>query len=159
MSSFLLKEMETKISMHTILLSNNGPCLVNDTSSPFLLLILFVVEHPINDPRESPLRDHLRTPAIFRHLEELYAIALKHNNSRSVTNGYLASAEYVQAQLTAKAGRYCDISTQEFRVPVWSELAVPELSSTGIGHESNQITYQNKVDFQSTFFFICSLFL
>ncbi|KAF9321827.1 Leucyl aminopeptidase yscIV [Podila horticola] len=117
-----------------------------------LLIVLvepYKVDHPINDPRESPLRDHLRTPAIFQHLEELYAIALKHNNSRSVTNGYLASAEYVQAQLTAKAGHYCDISTQEFKVPVWSELAVPELSSTGVGHEGAHLTYQNKVDFQN----------
>ncbi|KAF9019768.1 hypothetical protein BGZ52_003119, partial [Haplosporangium bisporale] len=117
-----------------------------------ILLIVLVepyrVDHPIDDPRESPLRDHLSTPAIFQHLEELYAIALKHNNSRSVTNGYLASAEYVQAQLTAKAGHYCDISTQEFKVPVWSELAAPELSSTGLGQDGAQIAYQNKVDFQ-----------
>ncbi|KAG0341814.1 Leucyl aminopeptidase yscIV [Podila humilis] len=118
-----------------------------------ILLIAFVephnVDQPINDPRESPLHDHLSTPAIYRHLEELYAIALKHNNSRSVTNGYQASADYVQAQLKVKAGHYCDVSTQEFKVPVWSELQVPELSSTGIGHEGAHITYQNKVDFQN----------
>lgn len=104
----------------------------------------------------------MSTPAIFQHLEELYAIALKHNNSRSVTNGYLASAEYVQAQLTAKAGHYFDISTQEFKVPVWSELAAPGLSITGLGHDGAQITYQNKVDFQSKFtlfFFFCRVAL
>lgn len=95
------------------------------------------------------MSDQLNTNSIFNHLEELYAIAQKHNNSRSVTNGYMASAEYVQAQLQHKAGSYCDVSTQKFKVPVWSELAAPELSSIGIGHDGAHIQYQNKVDFQS----------
>jgi len=95
----------------------------------------------------------LTTPAIFGHLEELYAVALKHNNSRSVTNGYLASADYVQKQLKIVASDYCDISTQTFKVPVWSEVEAPELTSAGIGHEGVQISYQNKVDFQSKFLF------
>lgn len=86
---------------------------------------------------------------MFGHLEELYAIALKHNNSRSVTNGYMASADYVQTQLLKKAHKYCDISTQEFKVPVWSELEAPELTSTGIGSVDSHVLYQNKVDFQS----------
>ncbi|KAF9995970.1 Leucyl aminopeptidase yscIV [Entomortierella chlamydospora] len=60
-----------------------------------------------------------------------------------------ASAEYVQSQLELVAAEYCDVSTQEFKVPVWSELEVPELSSTGIGHDSTFIQYQNKVDFQN----------
>ncbi|KAF9940619.1 Leucyl aminopeptidase yscIV [Mortierella alpina] len=106
-------------------------------------------DQPSDRPNKSPLSDQLTTPSIFNHLEELYAIALKHNNSRSVTNGYMASAEYVQAQLKHKAGSYCDVSTQEFKVPVWSELAAPELSSTGIGHDGAHIQYQNKVDFQN----------
>ncbi|KAF9949761.1 Leucyl aminopeptidase yscIV [Mortierella alpina] len=118
-----------------------------------VLLIVLVrpkdSDHPSDRPKKSPLSDQLNTPSIFNHLEELYAIAQKHNNSRSVTNGYMASAGYVQAQLHNKAGSYCDISTQEFKVPVWSELAAPELSSTGIGHDGAHIQYQNKVDFQN----------
>ncbi|KAF9962567.1 Leucyl aminopeptidase yscIV [Modicella reniformis] len=82
------------------------------------------------------------------HLEELYAIAQKHNNSRSVTNGYMASAEYVQAQLAASAGDYCEVSTQEFKVPVWAELEIPELSSYGIAG-GIWIHYKHMVDFQS----------
>ncbi|KAF8984074.1 Leucyl aminopeptidase yscIV [Entomortierella lignicola] len=116
--------------------------------STVLLIALVKPKDDDKPPNKSPLSDQLVTPAIFGHLEELYAIALKHNNSRSVTNGYLASAEYVQDQLRRKAADYCDISTQEFKVPVWSELEVPELSSTGIGHDDT-IRYKNGVDFQS----------
>ncbi|KAK3831502.1 MAG: hypothetical protein J3R72DRAFT_455005 [Linnemannia gamsii] len=104
---------------------------------------------PHDEPPKSPLADKLTTPAVFGHLEELYAIALKHNNSRSVTNGYMASADYVQTQLKKNAHKYCDISTQEFKVPVWSELEVPELTSIGIGPADSYILYQNKVDFQN----------
>jgi len=103
----------------------------------------------LDEPPKSPLSDKLTTPAVFGHLEELYAIALKHNNSRSVTNGYMASADYVQTLLKKKAHKYCDISTQAFKVPVWSELEAPELSSFGIGSVDSHILYQNKVDFQS----------
>ncbi|KAG0211481.1 Leucyl aminopeptidase yscIV [Mortierella sp. GBA30] len=116
-----------------------------------LLLITLVKPHD-NDPKnnpKSPLSDQLNTPSIFSHLEELYTIALRHNNSRSVTNGYMASAEYVQSQLMRKAPQFCDITTQEFKVPVWSELAAPELTSIGLGHDGAQIHYQNKVDFQN----------
>ncbi|KAG0303727.1 Leucyl aminopeptidase yscIV [Dissophora globulifera] len=118
-------------------------------------VLLTVLVKPHDDdgsknPKKSPLSEKLLTPSIFSHLEELHSIALNFNNSRSVTNGYLASADYVQKQLWEKAGDYCDVSTQEFKVPVWSELAVPELSSVGIGSISNgPIHYQNKVDFQN----------
>ncbi|KAF9092286.1 Leucyl aminopeptidase yscIV [Mortierella sp. AM989] len=117
--------------------------------STILLLVLVKSHGDGESPKRSPLSDELRTTAIFDHLEELYAVAQLHNNSRSVTNGYLASAEYVQKQLRRKAGDYCDISTQEFKVPVWSELEAPELSATGIGHGDTSIQYQNKVDFQN----------
>ncbi|KAF9965724.1 Leucyl aminopeptidase yscIV [Mortierella alpina] len=104
------------------------------------------VEEPVDAPIDSPFSSYLRTPAIIAHLEQLYDIALKHNNSRSVTNGYLASAEYVQAQLKANAAEFCEVSTQEFKVPVWKELEEPKLSSRW---ERVQVEYQNKVDFQS----------
>ncbi|KAF8930703.1 Leucyl aminopeptidase yscIV [Haplosporangium gracile] len=111
------------------------------------LMIRLVKPH--NETPKSPLSDKLTTPAVFGHLEELYAIALKYNNSRSVTNGYMASADYVQTQLRKKAHKYCDISTQEFKVPVWSELEAPELTSTGVSSVDSHILYQNKVDFQN----------
>src|SRR5690349_1827764 len=113
------------------------------------LTVRCVILARIDEPPKSPLSDKLTTPAVFSHLEELYAIALKHNNSRSVTNGYMASADYVQTQLLKKAHKYCDISTQEFKVPVWSELEAPELTSSGIGSIDSHVLYQNKVDFQS----------
>ncbi|KAI1315505.1 Leucyl aminopeptidase yscIV [Mortierella claussenii] len=118
-----------------------------------ILLIALVKPHdgrtPADDPKKSPLTDKLDTSSIFSHLEELHAIAVKYNNSRSVTNGYLASAQYVQHQLQSRAADYCDVSTQEFKVPIWSELEPPELSSTGVGKGAGEIQYQNKVDFQS----------
>jgi len=60
----------------------------------------------------------------------------------------MASAEYVQGLLLAQASGFCDIETQEFKVPVWAELEAPELSSRGVG-KGHWIHYQNKVDFQS----------
>ncbi|KAF9934016.1 Leucyl aminopeptidase yscIV [Mortierella alpina] len=107
------------------------------------------VEEPVDTPIDSPFSGYLRTPAIFSHLEQLYDVALKHNNSRSFTNGYLASAEYVQMQLKANAAEFCEVSTQEFRVPVWKELEEPKLFSVGIGGEQVEVEYQNKVDFQN----------
>ncbi|KAG0204066.1 Leucyl aminopeptidase yscIV [Mortierella sp. GBA30] len=118
-----------------------------------ILLIVLVepykVDRPIDDPRDSPLSDKLQTSAIFAHLEQLYDIALKHNNSRSVMNGYLASAAYVQTQLKEKAAGFCELSTQEFKVPVWKELEEPHLSSLGLGGDQVWIEYQNKIDFQN----------
>ncbi|KAF9932145.1 Leucyl aminopeptidase yscIV [Linnemannia zychae] len=111
------------------------------------LMIRLVKPH--DEPPKLPLADKLTTSAVFNHLEELYAIALKHNNSRSVTNGYMASADYVQTQLKKNAHKYCDISTQEFKVPVWSELEAPELTSRGIGSVDSHVLYQNRVDFQN----------
>ncbi|KAG0257815.1 Leucyl aminopeptidase yscIV [Mortierella polycephala] len=118
-----------------------------------VLLIVLVEPHnadpPTNSPHDTPLANQLRTPAVFGHLQQLYQVALKHNNSRSVRNGYLASAEYVQNQLKAKAADFCEVSTQEFKVPVWQQLEEPQLLSFGIGGADVQIVYQNKVDFQN----------
>ncbi|KAF9584282.1 Leucyl aminopeptidase yscIV [Lunasporangiospora selenospora] len=103
----------------------------------------------VKGSEKKPVFEELKTEAIFGHLEELYAIALKHNNSRSITNGYRASAEYVQSQLQSVAGDFCDVSTQEFKVPIWSELKEPELSSTGIGQGNSFVQYQAMVDFRN----------
>ncbi|KAK3820446.1 MAG: hypothetical protein J3Q66DRAFT_337194 [Benniella sp.] len=112
------------------------------------LLMVLVKPDGKHSRHDRSLSRRLETSAIFSHLEELYAIAKKHNNSRSVTNGYMASAEYVQGLLLAQASGFCDIETQEFKVPVWAELEVPELSSRGVG-KGHWIHYQNKVDFQN----------
>ncbi len=102
-------------------------------------------------PVDSPFAKDLRTSAIFAHLEQLYAIALKHNNRRSIHNGYMESAEYVQSQLRANAADFCDVSTQEFRVPVWEELEEPQLLISTTGGDGVQVKYKNKVDFESEF--------
>ncbi|KAF9950167.1 Leucyl aminopeptidase yscIV [Mortierella alpina] len=118
-----------------------------------VLLIVLVephrVEEPVDAPIDSPFSGDLRTPAIVAHLEQLYDIALRHNNSRSVTNGYLASAEYVQTQLKLNAAEFCEVSSQEFKVPVWKELEEPKLSSLRVGEGRVHVEYQNKVDFQN----------
>ncbi|KAL5481793.1 hypothetical protein EMCRGX_G022034 [Ephydatia muelleri] len=57
---------------------------------------------------------------LMEHLKELQAIALLHNNSRSVEKGYNASAEMVMTKL-ANAGY--NVTTQPFSVFVYEDLA------------------------------------
>ncbi|PIA13751.1 Zn-dependent exopeptidase [Coemansia reversa NRRL 1564] len=80
---------------------------------------------PTSDHDKHPLEYALNTENIRTHLTQLLEIAGKHNNSRSVTNGHAASAEYVMARLRAEGD--CDVHVQRFRSPVWTERGEPRL--------------------------------
>jgi hypothetical protein len=87
----------------------------------------------------------LHTSNIFRHLQSLSDIARHHDNSRSVKNGYNASAAYVMQELRDRAR--CDLQVHHFQVPVWDQLGEPTL----VAHftEQVQVSYQDSVDFWS----------
>ncbi|OMH81241.1 Aminopeptidase [Zancudomyces culisetae] len=51
--------------------------------------------------------------------------AINDNNSRSTANGYNETASYVIARL--KEAGSCDVTTQEFKVPVWTQLGDAKL--------------------------------
>lgn len=78
-----------------------------------------------------------------RHLSALDQIAKRpeNRNSRSVTNGYNASANYVISELQKDAT--CVITHQSFEVPIWTEHAPPQLMQT----KPNEISYQFAADF------------
>jgi hypothetical protein len=61
---------------------------------------------------------------ILSHLKSLEAIAFAHpSHSRSVLNAYNASAEYVMKRLREETD--CQLSTQAFRTPIWTENSPP----------------------------------
>ncbi|KAJ2009067.1 hypothetical protein GGI04_000756 [Coemansia thaxteri] len=97
---------------------------------------------PTSDQDEHPHEYALRTDHIRDHLTRLLDIASKHNNSRSVTNGHAASAEYVISQLQAHGD--CDIYTQHFMSPVWTVHKAPKFSVRG----PVQVDYIYETDFQ-----------
>ncbi|KAJ1667028.1 hypothetical protein IW140_002240 [Coemansia sp. RSA 1813] len=97
---------------------------------------------PTSDQDEHPHEYALSTDRIREHLTKFLDIAEKHNNSRSVTNGHAASAEYVIAQLQAHGD--CDVHVQHFVSPVWKVNKEPKLSVGGsVGTE-----YIFETDFQ-----------
>ncbi|KAJ2886517.1 hypothetical protein IWW38_005222, partial [Coemansia aciculifera] len=81
---------------------------------------------PTSDRDEHPHEYALSTDRIRDHLAQFLEIAGKHNNSRSVTNGHAASADYVIAQL--KSHGNCDIYKQRFVSPVWAVHGKPRLA-------------------------------
>jgi len=93
----------------------------------------------------DPVLARLHTSNIFRHLQSLSDIARHHDNSRSVKNGYNASAAYIMQELRDRAR--CDLQVHHFQVPVWDQLGEPTL----VAHftEQVQVSYQDSVDFWS----------
>ncbi|KAJ1795662.1 hypothetical protein LPJ59_004217 [Coemansia sp. RSA 2399] len=97
---------------------------------------------PTSDQDEHPHEYALSTDRIREHLTQFLDIAEKYNNSRSVTNGHAASAEYVIAQLRAHGN--CDVHVQHFVSPVWQVNGEPKMSVGG----SVSINYIFETDFQ-----------
>ncbi|KAJ2747926.1 hypothetical protein GGI20_000013 [Coemansia sp. BCRC 34301] len=81
---------------------------------------------PTSDRDEHPHEYALSTDRIRDHLTQFLDIAGKHNNSRSVTNGHAASADYVVSQLSEHGN--CDVYKQRFMSPVWTVHGAPRLS-------------------------------
>lgn len=71
-------------------------------------------------PSKSMVVKALNTEDILEHLKALMEVAGQHHNSRSIRNGYNASAEYIIHQL--ENGANCDVSTQVFPVQIWEEI-------------------------------------
>ncbi|CAO3673773.1 unnamed protein product [Umbelopsis ramanniana] len=91
----------------------------------------------------DPILARLHTSNIYNHLQSLYDIARHHDNSRSVKNGYNASAAYVMQELRDRAR--CDLQVHHFQVPIWDQLGKPTLTA----HFADNVTidYQDSVDF------------
>ncbi|KAJ1947779.1 hypothetical protein GGF37_000156 [Kickxella alabastrina] len=85
---------------------------------------------PTSDQDEHPHEYALSTGRIREHLTRFLDIAGKHNNSRSVTNGHAASAEYVISQLQTHGN--CDVHVQHFKSPVWTVRGTPRLEVKGL---------------------------
>ncbi|KAJ2602395.1 hypothetical protein GGF39_000759 [Coemansia sp. RSA 1721] len=97
---------------------------------------------PASDEDEYPHEFALDTSRIRNHLLKFQEIAERHNNSRSVTNGHAASAEYVVSQLNAHGS--CDVHIQHFMSPVWTVNGTPRFSLKGPAH----VDYIFGTDFQ-----------
>jgi hypothetical protein len=61
----------------------------------------------------------LHTNDVMEHLKALMEVAKHHHNSRSIRNGYNASAEYIIHQLENSGA--CDVSTQIFPLSMWEK--------------------------------------
>ncbi|CAG8599567.1 8157_t:CDS:2 [Dentiscutata erythropus] len=109
--------------------------------------VLFVVFVPHNTPHPIEPWPTDLTPNIFSHLKALNEIAKHSNkNSRSITNGYNASAEYIISTLINKTN--CDVKLQYFKVPIWEKEKEAELS-VSFGNPDEIVAFQGGIDFWS----------
>ncbi|CAG8494874.1 11298_t:CDS:2 [Cetraspora pellucida] len=107
----------------------------------FLSLIVGFVLFVIFVPHNTQL-----TPNIFSHLKALNEIAKNSNNSRSITNGYNASAEYIISNLINKTN--CDVKLQYFKVPIWEKEKEAELNVSFVSTDE-MVVFQGGIDFWS----------
>ncbi|PVU90513.1 hypothetical protein BB561_004855 [Smittium simulii] len=108
----------------------------------FLLLKICIIDRVSRRELLSIDHTHIKTNNIFRHLDNFYNIAKKHNNSRSTTNGHPDVAKYVISAL--KKYSFCDIKTQTFKVPIWSALGPPTLE---LSSNNGNISFIENTDF------------
>ncbi|KAG2172275.1 hypothetical protein INT43_004816 [Umbelopsis isabellina] len=85
-----------------------------------ILSLVFAEETFGGHPSKSMVVKALNTEDIIEHLKALMEVAGQHHNSRSIRNGYNASAEYIKHQL--ENGANCDVTTQVFPVQIWEEI-------------------------------------
>lgn len=85
----------------------------------------------------------LRKKDILKHLNNLVEIGLEHGN-RAIGPGFDASAKYVEDFLVEK--KICVPEKQFFKVPVWSQTAVPKMVFRR--PEGREITFKNNADFR-----------
>jgi hypothetical protein len=87
----------------------------------------------------------LSTNDVMEHLRALMEVASHHHNSRSIRNGYNASAEYIIHQLE-NSGAY-DLTTQPFSVSIWEKIQETEfivLTASG-----DVVVFKDQQDFIS----------
>ena len=101
----------------------------------------------------------LHTNDVMEHLKALMEVAKHHHNSRSIRNGYNASAEYIIHQLENSGA--CDVSTQIFPLSMWEKKENTEFIV--LTAEGDVAVFVDQKDFASTasvsffqlFLFIC----
>ncbi|CAG8812812.1 12865_t:CDS:2, partial [Gigaspora rosea] len=87
------------------------------------------------------------SPKIFSHLKALNEIAKNSTrNSRSITDGYNASAEYIISNLINKTN--CDVKLQYFKAPIWEKEKEAELN-VSFGSPDEIVAFQGGIDFWS----------
>jgi hypothetical protein len=88
----------------------------------------------------------LDTNDVIEHLKALMEVAKHHHNSRSIRNGYNASAEYIIHQLE-NAGA-CDVKTQTFPVSIWEKKENTEFMI--LKSDGDVAVFIDQQDFAST---------
>eukprot|EP01113_Clastostelium_recurvatum_P018842 TRINITY_DN2221_c0_g1_i4.p1 TRINITY_DN2221_c0_g1~~TRINITY_DN2221_c0_g1_i4.p1 ORF type:complete len:523 (-),score=107.08 TRINITY_DN2221_c0_g1_i4:17-1585(-) len=89
-----------------------------------VVTLIVVLENRKGPTSHTPLPQAVTLASIMTHLKALEGIALgPGGGSRAVLTGYNKSAEYVMDQLSANTD--CDLYTQEFLVPVYTQLSDP----------------------------------
>ncbi|RUP49279.1 hypothetical protein BC936DRAFT_142902, partial [Jimgerdemannia flammicorona] len=104
------------------------------------------LERPLS---QDQLLQSLHTDNIQEHLQALEESAQASGGSRSIANGYNASADYIISVLTAHATGWCDVEKQAFVAPVWEELKPASLEVAFLGGLEGRVRYQEGVDFRS----------
>ncbi|KAI9346497.1 aminopeptidase Y [Obelidium mucronatum] len=84
-----------------------------------IVAVLVLVLSPFS--RDIKLDEEITRARLHSHLEAFSALAKKHNGSRSVTNGYRASVDYVVSQL--KKHTDYRVTEQEFEFPFFEKYA------------------------------------
>ncbi|RUS21295.1 hypothetical protein BC937DRAFT_93097 [Endogone sp. FLAS-F59071] len=114
---------------------------------PIVLLILAVEDPDVGRSlsHDSLLRS-LYPRNILTHLSALDEIAKEHNGTRSIGEGYNASAKYVADLLYTKLARWCDVQLQPFVAPVW-ERTGPANLTVDYAEGKWRVEYQEGVDF------------
>ncbi|CAG8732770.1 33207_t:CDS:2 [Gigaspora margarita] len=108
---------------------------------------LFVIFVPHNTPYEVEPWPTDLSPKIFSHLKALNEIAKNSTkNSRSITNGYNASADYIISNLINKTN--CDVKLQYFKAPIWEKEKEAELN-VSFGNPDEIVAFQGGIDFWS----------
>ncbi|KAI8584605.1 hypothetical protein K450DRAFT_217095 [Umbelopsis ramanniana AG] len=85
----------------------------------FITALVFAEQKFGGHPSMNMVIKALHTNDVMEHLKALVEVAKHHHNSRSIRNGYNASAEYIIHQLEDSGA--CDVSTQIFPVSMWEK--------------------------------------
>ncbi len=109
--------------------------------------IAMVLTASANFAKHADLASRVSVPNIMIHLNAFEAIAAQYNNSRSIANGFNASAEYVISTLKDRT-KHLDVWTQPFVAITYTELSPPSLSQVFPDDSANPITFLLNTDFR-----------
>lgn len=96
-------------------------------------------------PTRNMVLKALNTNDVMEHLRAFMEVAGHHHNSRSMRNGYNASAEYIIHQLENSGA--CDLTIQSFPVSAWEKIQNTEfivLTASG-----DVVVFKDQQDFMS----------